>query len=166
VSTLEPAGYESALLVFAQREDARIEVDAWSELASRFFETRIGLAEDKHYEPGAPAPRVDSARFVVSPTSGAPGIRSAFARPRGPLDLAAAEAADARVGFTGLALVARRCSMVWLVAREGEGDALALRLATILASSLLGPILDVGAGELFGVKTARAKIDALKSRCR
>jgi hypothetical protein len=50
---------------------------------------------------------------------------------------------------------------VWLVSRKGDRDPLALRLASILASVLLGPILDVQSGELFGVKTARAKLDAM-----
>ena len=148
-------------MVFAQRADARVEIDAWRAHAARFFTTRIGLAEDKRYDPDAPAPRVDSARFVVAPPGESPGIRTAFARPRDDEDLALAEAADARAGGTGLALLARRCPTVWLVAlvaREGNDDTLALHLAAILASALLGPILEVRKGELYGVKTAREKI--------
>ena len=47
--------------------------------------------------------------------------------------------------------------------RIADPDALALRLAAILASVLLGPILDARVPELFGVKTARAKLDALRT---
>jgi hypothetical protein len=36
---------------------------------------------------------------------------------------------------------------------------LALRLAAILASVVLGPILDPETSEIFGVKTARLKIE-------
>jgi hypothetical protein len=53
---------------------------------------------------------------------------------------------------------------VWLVSRADQADPLALRLAAILASVFLGPILDVRVPEIFGVKTARAKLEALLSR--
>ena len=55
--------------------------------------------------------------------------------------------------------MARRCQTVWLVARTDDADPLALRLAAILASVVLGPILDARGPELFGVKTARAKLE-------
>ncbi len=155
---------EKALLVFAQRADARIDIQAWAAHAERFFSARIGLAEDKRYESGAPAPRSDTARFVVAPAGEAPGIREVAARPRDAGDLSLAAEVDARAGGTGLALLARRCSTVWLVSRDGDDDALALRLAAIFASVLLGPILDANAFELFGVKTARAKLETMKSQ--
>jgi hypothetical protein len=162
VTPAESPRRDGALLVFAQRADARIDVDAWTSHATRFFATRIGLTEDRRYPPGAPVPRVDALRFVVAPDGEPPGIRAAFGRPRDPEDLALAEAVDARAGGTGLALVARRCETVWLVVPESRHDALALRLAAIFASVLLGPILDPRVPELFGVKTARAKLDALR----
>jgi hypothetical protein len=145
------------LAVFAQRRDARVEIDAWSAHAERFFATRLGLAEVKRYAPeGAPA--TDTARFVVAPTGGEAGVRSASARPRTIEDLLLAEAADARVGPTGLALLARRCDIVWTVEREAPDDLLALRLAVILASVLLGPVFDRDAGTLFGAKTGRVML--------
>ncbi len=153
---------ETPLLVFAQRADARIDIQAWCSHAELFFSTRIGLAEEKTYDPAVPAPRSDTARFVVAPAGAAPGIRSATARPRGAEDLSAAADADALAGGTGLALLARRCDTVWLVSRESAADVLALRLAAILASVMLGPILDASALELFGVKTARAKLERLE----
>jgi hypothetical protein len=152
---------ESAYVVFAQSADARVDIAAWSAQAERFFATRLGLAEDKRYAAGEAAPRWDEARVVVAPTGAAPGIRSACARPCEADDLALAVSADERAGpgGTGLALVARRCQTVWLVSRTVDPDPLALRLAAILASVLLGPILDVRVPELFGVKTARAKLE-------
>jgi hypothetical protein len=144
------AGYA----VFAQRSDARVEIDAWCAHAQRFFAARIGLAS------GAPAgtrARVAAARFVVAPDRGEAGIRAAFARPASEEDWAAAEAAEARAGASGLARLARRCATVWIVATEGADDALALRVAAVLASVLLGPILSAN-GEIFGVKTARARL--------
>jgi hypothetical protein len=157
---------ETAFVVFAQRADARIDIGGWSAQAERFFATRLGLAEDRRYDPERDAPARDEARFVVAPAGEAPGIRLASGRPRTHEDLALAVDADGRAGpgGTGLALVARRCQTVWLVCRETDPDPLALRLAAILASVLLGPILDVRMPELFGVKTARAKLEALHAR--
>ncbi|HXN30249.1 MAG TPA: hypothetical protein VN894_00245 [Polyangiaceae bacterium] len=152
--------HEDAFVVFAQRADARVDADAWNGHAMRFFATRIGLTTEKRYASGQAAPRTDEASFVVAPDGGPPGVRSTFARPCEAGDYAHAEAADARRGGTGLAILARRCGMVWLVVREAEPDVLALRLAAIFASVFLGPILDPRAHELFGVKTARAKLES------
>ena len=149
-------------MVFAQRPDARVEIEAWSAHAERFFATRLGLTAEKRYAPGE-VPREDAARFVIAPEGEAPGIREATARPCDASDLARATMADERVGpgGTGLALLARRCQTVWLVEQALDPDPLALRLATILASIFLGPILDARVPELFGVKTARAKLEAM-----
>lgn len=168
----------SELRVFAQFADAPVDIDAWNAHAVRFFATRIGFADtpqalmappsgpDTNLDPssrriadGEPHPTL-RARFVIAPAGATPGIRSAIRRARAAVDLAEAEAAEARSRTSGLALLARRCGTIWVVAREGPGDALALRLAAILASLMLGPILDPDANALFGVKTARAKMDA------
>ncbi len=158
---MTPPSRERTYVVFAQRSDARVEIDAWNAHAVRFFGTRIGLSADKRYPSGEPIPRSDEAEFVIAPDGAPAGRRTAFARPSEEEDRARAEAVDARAGSTGLGLLARRCGTVWLVTRADYPDALALRLAAILASVLLGPILDEAEGELFGVKTARAKLASL-----
>src|SRR6185437_13165548 len=153
----------AALIVFAQRDDARIDVDAWNAQAERFFAARIGLAEEKRRAPGPP-PRTDEARFVVAPKDEPPGIRAVLAGPREDADLALALEAEARAGGGGLAALARRCPMVWRVEREREDDPLSLLLAAILASVLLGPVVDPNGPAILGVKTARAKLEALARR--
>jgi hypothetical protein len=155
---------ENAFIVFAQRTDARIDIEGWNAYATRFFSTRIGLTTDKRYAVDEPALCTDEAEFVVAPEGEPPGVRSTFARPCEPHDRSLAEAVDGRAGNTGLALLARRCGMIWMVAREEEPDPLALRLAAILAGVLLGPVLDAAAGELFGVKTARSKLESIARR--
>lgn len=144
---------EAGYLVFAQQESADPGVDAWNAYATRFFKTRLGLAEE---------PRRDESgvnlRIVVAPEDAPPGIRSVLGRLRSAVDLATAEAAEAHSGGGGLSLLARRCNAVWLVVRDGEPDGTALLLAAILAGSLLGPILDSRSLDLFGVKTARARL--------
>ena len=128
-------------LVFAQQREAAVDLGAWDAHARRFF--------------GASLSRDDDGRLVLTPG----GARTATARPRTGADLALADAAEARAGGGGLATLARRCPTVWLVAREGDDDAVALRLAAILASVLLGPIVDARGPDIFGVKTARAKLE-------
>jgi hypothetical protein len=144
---------EAGYLVFAQQEGADADVDAWNAHATRFFGTRLGLAEEPRRDEGGV-----NLRIVVAPDSAPPGIRSVRGRLRSGGDLAAAEAAEARSGGGGLSLLARRCNVVWLVVRDDEPDRTALLLAAILAGSLLGPILDSRSLDLFGVKTARARL--------
>ncbi len=137
--------------MFAQRAEARVDADAWDAQGSRFFATRVRVEE--------PGEIAAAARLLVVPEGASHGVRRVLGRQRAAEDLALAEKADARAGDTGLALLARRCQTVWLVERVGDDDALALRLAAVLASAMLGPILDVHHDELFGVKTARAKLE-------
>jgi hypothetical protein len=145
---------ERGYLVFSQQSSGA-DVDAWNAHAMRFFQARLGWAE-----PPGLTPDGANLRVVVTPSTGAPGILAVHGRKRDAQDLALADAAESRVGGGGLALLARRCPTVWLVDRRHDDDALALRLAAILASALLGPILDVRTLDLFGVKTARAKLAA------
>jgi hypothetical protein len=147
---------EAGFTVFAQATDARLPIDAWTDHAERFFGARVGLTVDKRYD--GPPPREDAARVVVAPHGATPGTRLCYGRPRSKDDLARAEVADRE--RTGLADLARRCGYVWIVVREGEADRLALLLAAIAASVMLGPILSPDASELFGVKTARRKLES------
>jgi hypothetical protein len=156
---LEPPARSCAYTIFAQRSDARVEIDLWERHAAQFFETRLGLTVAKRYD--FEAPKVDAARVVVLPPGGPEGVRLCYGRPRVSDDLRAAEDADALAGSPGLGLLARRCATVWLIETIGEPDGVALLFAAILASVVLGPILSPDQRELFGVRTARAKLGAL-----
>lgn len=152
----------AAYTVFVQRPDARLDVRALQQHATRFFGAKLGLTVDKSYGPRVPD--TDVARFVLATDDGtANGTRLAFARPAGEPDHAAAEAAERTQGTSGMSLLAQRCPTVWLVLREADEDRVALTLAAILASSLLGPILSPDATELFGVRTARLKLEGRRA---
>jgi hypothetical protein len=142
-----------AYVVFSLSPEARVDVPAWDAHALRFFATRLQLAGD--------ADAAEIAIAITAPRTTAPDERRIAWRARRHEDLVAAEEAEVRAGGGGLASLARRCPTVWLVERAGDDDALALRLAAILASVHLGPVLDVRGPELFGVKTARAKLERL-----
>jgi hypothetical protein len=147
-----------AYAVFAQRKDARLEADLWRRHASQFFGTELRFPVPKKYvfDP----PESDVAEVVIAPSTRPPATRLCYARPRTDDDLAAAEEADIRAGSNGLGLLARRCSTVWLVSAEKEDDQAALQIAAIVASVVLGPILSPGGTELFGVRTARLKLES------
>jgi hypothetical protein len=147
------ADHDACFVVFSQADGARVDIAGWDAHAARFFRTRLSVAV---------ATDAGAVAVQVAPEGRPAGVRRIRARPRDPRDLAAAEAADR--GNTGLALLARRCDTVWLVEREAEDTPLAgspaLRLATIVASVVLGPILDSRVPELLGVKTARGRFES------
>ena len=151
------AGYS----VFVQRDDAVLDVAALKGHAARFFGAKLGLTVEKKYrEP----PPTDAARVVLASDDGtASGTRLCFGRRASPADHDAAEAAERAQGTHGMALLARRCATVWVVVRETEDDRVALTIATVLASSMLGPILSPEGDELFGVRTGRLKLEGRAS---
>lgn len=150
---------EGAVAVFAQARSARLDLDALRQSATRFFGAKIGLTVDKDY--AAAEPDEDAARVVLS-AEGAAGTRLCFGRRADGADVAAAEAAERAQGTYGMALLAQRCPTIWLVVPDaGPSDRVALTIAAIFASVMLGPIL--AGGEIFGVRTARAKLDAAAS---
>ena len=146
---------EPAYLVFTSAVPPRLDVAAWDGQAQRFFSTQLALLGQAGD---------GEARIRVTPPSGAPGERVLSVRPREAADLALAEEAEVRANGGGMVLLARRGQAVWRVAREGDDDRLALRLAMVVASVVLGPILDARGPDLFGVKTARARLEELEKR--
>lgn len=147
---VEASNRDQRLLVFAQRTIANLEIDAWNRQGERFFGTRIGLAE----------PLDNGGRLVIAPNGHDPGLRAIEGRNRNEDDLIRADLAEARAGGGGLAALARRCQTVWLIERVSPTDMLALRLAAVMASVLLGPIVDPETSDIFGVKTARLRLEA------
>ncbi len=141
------------LLVFAQQPGPSLDVEAWDAHARRFFATRVTLVSVRGQA---------EALVRVAPETGAPAERRVLARARTAEDLAMADAAEARQGG-GLGGLAHRCPTVWSIACEAEDDRAALRLAAILAGVGLGPVLDPRGPEIFGVKTARAKLERASS---
>jgi hypothetical protein len=151
-----------AYSVFAQQRDARMDAAAWDRHARQFFEAEVKLTRPKAY--GATAPMTDGAHVVVAVRGREGGVRSVFLRPRTDADLAFAEEAERAAGGGGMALLAKRCEMVALVAVTSEDDEVALWLAAILASVVLGPILSPSRPEIFGIRTARVKLASLANR--
>lgn len=142
---------DACYLVFSQSKDTARDLPAWDAHAARFFATRL--------QAGAG----EGDAILVAHEGRAPEARTVTGRARDPEELALADRAEARTGG-GLGLLARRCPTVWLVERRADDDLVALRLAAILASVLLGPILDARVPELLGVKTARERVSSRLTR--
>jgi len=156
---LEAPPRSGAFLVFAQREDARVEAEVWRRHASQFFDADLRVPVPKQYvfDP----PPSDAVLVTLSTATRPEATVLCFGRPREDDDLRTADEVDVRQGAAGLGRLAQRCSTVWLVTAASAADEAALRLAAVLASVVLGPILTPDAGELFGVRTARAKLEAM-----
>ncbi len=137
-------------MVFAQQTAPALEVAAIVAQAARFFGTTLAI---EGHDAAALGDGVVAARVHANGDA-----RTCVGRARTDADLAAAQAAEARAGYTGMSLLAARCPTVWLVQLTAAHDDAALLVAAVLASVLLGPILSPDGTELFGVKTARAKL--------
>jgi hypothetical protein len=131
-----------AYLVFAQRHDPSPDAVGWDAQARRFFGATLAVS-----------PAGD--RLAVTPDGHAVASRAVRVRSATEADYALATEAEARMSGGGLGLLARRCAMIWEVTREADPDSDALRVAALLASVLLGPIVDAHGPQIFGVKTAR-----------
>jgi len=132
--------------VFTQDESPRLRAREWQHNASRFFETDLEIRE----------PHDAMAKLAIGPA-----VRGILGRLREENDLRDALDAENARGNGMYDLAERRCGSVWVVEREGPDDRTALVIAAVIASVCLGPIL--GDGALFGVRTAREKIDELGS---
>jgi len=144
--------------VFAQQPDARIDVAAWKGNARRFFDAELELAGPGTRDAAPPA--TGGVEVVVTRRDRLAATRTVLVRQRAAADLVAADRAEAG---GGLALLARRCPMVVLVAlqRGVEPDDVALFLAAVIASVVLGPILTPDHARMFGVRTARLELERL-----
>ncbi len=142
--TAAPDDRLGAYLVFSQDGRTTPDVAAWSRQAERFF----GGAR---LTPGA------DGRSVILERRGVRAERRLAARTRDERDATLADQAEARRGG-GLGRLSARCPVVWEIAREGDVDQVALEIAAIVASVVLGPILDARVPELLGVKSARERL--------
>jgi hypothetical protein len=150
----------AAFTIFSQRPDAVLDIGTLKQQASRFFNAKLGLTVEKKY--ASYLPEADAARLVLSANEAA-GTRLVYGRRADGSDLAAAEEAERQMDTSGMSLLAQRCPTVWLVTFESEDDRVALTIAAIFASVMLGPIISPKGDEIFGVRTARMKLEGRAS---
>jgi hypothetical protein len=158
--SLKPPGRDDAYLVFGLELPVHLDVGGWKTHAERFFSTRLSIAPDVRFDAGFPW--WNTALVAIEPLGAqtwSGGARACWGRGRNDDDARKAIRAEAKTGLAGLAALAGRSKLVWLVAFEGppDEDVVALRIAAILAGVSLGPIV-TPSGEIFGPKTARQRL--------
>ncbi len=144
-------------VVFSQREEVAFPESELVHRAEKFFATKVGLRE--------PAKRDEAAgelhgTFVVLEKGRSSRLVDLVIRSRSESD-GALVAANAAANSNGLKLLSDRCPAVYEV--HGEDPRATLLIAAILASVALGPAVSLEDGEVFGVKTAREKLENLAS---
>jgi hypothetical protein len=164
---IEPLPIDRAWSLFSPEPACRIDLERWAHHAQRFFALRIGVTPKKAYPSGG-SPLMDAFDFEVTGPRGDDDVERARVITV-PLDRAPQARAAALTiargptggGFEALILRAKR---LWQIAVVGETPRDArpvLAAATVLASVLLAPILPPGEPVLFGVKTARERLERL-----
>jgi hypothetical protein len=164
---IEALSLDRAWTLFSPEAEARIDAPRWAHQAQRFFSMQIAIAPPKRYPSGA-LPLADACEIALAPPKREAGAAARVRVITVPLDRApharSAALAIARGpaggGFEALILRARR---LWQIdASPIEGDARApIAAAALLASLLLAPVLPPGESVLFGVKTARERLERL-----
>ncbi len=130
--------------------------------AAKFFRFELSLVSAKRY-PGGGWPRSDRAwlsltyqgtqhrvEVVTMPLDRAPDVR----------EVAAATAARVGAGFD---VLVGRAVRLWQVPGAGD-DVAPLAVTAVLASLLLAPVLPPEGDAIFGVKTARERLEKLGMR--
>ncbi len=156
---VSPLPVDACYSLLAPNTSTVLHAEALRHRAERFFRLELELLTSKRY-PGGGHPRSDAAVFRVHRGEEARDLEVVtFPLEHGEL-ARAAHVAGAHVG-AGFDVLIARAVRAWQVALPPHGEAFALALATVLASSLLAPILPPDASVVFGVKTARARLEAL-----
>ena len=154
-----PLALSGAYLVFSQANGVTLDMLAWQRQATRFFQSRVGLALPK--KSGRSVADSDAYLLMVEAPNTPVARRLLWLRPRTSDDLDLAQRIESAKGSRGMSDLATRCSGVCLIESEGPDDRAALVLAGLAASILLGPIVPPTHDEIYGVRTAREKLEAL-----
>lgn len=134
-------------VVFSQSSDLRWPLVALLGNARRFFDLSVDVLEER-----------DATVRIAVDRGGAHGHFRLSIEPATPELLARARAAETAGRAAGMATLAERCPTIWRIEPEGvASEALTLKLAALLASVALGPVLPPDDSTLFGVRGANER---------
>jgi hypothetical protein len=148
-----------ATRVFSQQPDLIAALPQLLAHARRFFSAQLEVLSASPPERSELAVarvslRLESARYPGR------GTFQVDTRPTIAQDLAAAERAEARGRAGGMAQLASRCLVVWIVTPDGVVSGSAeLQLSALLASVALGPVLPADESTLYGVRGAMERAE-------
>jgi len=150
---------ERGYWVFGQEKPLPFDLPTLRAYASRFFDTKLGFSVEKV----GVAPTHDLT-FVMVHRAEVSGTVPVEVRPASAEDHERAFAVERSLEGGhggGLATLAARCPRIFVV-HEPEGLAIpALLVTCILSGTSLGPALTIDGSALFGVRSGRARLDAL-----
>ncbi len=158
---------ENHWCLFAAAPVGRIDLARWTQQALSLVRAEITL-EQRLTDPDGLLPAVASLGFTLRPigdTATPTRVRvQTYPLSEMPAVRAAGERAAAAIGGAGMDALVARATRAWLIAATpgGAGDARApLALAAVMAGVLLAPIVPPEGGVIFGLKGARARLEAL-----
>lgn len=149
--------------LFAAEAEARIDLPLWTAQARSLVRAQLALVE-VITDPGGRLPREATVTFLIrheSDTLKASGVR-VHTLPLTDLPRASEVASDAvrAIGGAGMDFLVARAQRVWMVETGHSRDVRApLAVAAVLAGVLLAPIVPPEGGVIFGLKTARTKLE-------
>jgi hypothetical protein len=145
-------------LVFGQESPFPFELGTLRAYASRFLDAKVGFSKEKKGPP-----RSNDLALVLVHHAHFNTTVPVLCRASTPGDLALAECAEALAGGGGLAALAARCPRIFEV--HGGADVAeeraSLLVACLLAGTSLGPVVTPAGTSLFGVKSGRARLEAM-----
>jgi hypothetical protein len=144
--------------VFSQQPDLVAALPKLLQHARRFFAAELSVvsaspSERADVQQAQVRLKLESARYAGS------GSFRIDSRATTADDRFAAEAAEARGRAGGMALLAARCPVVWVITTEGESGTALLQLCGLLASVALGPVLPADESTLYGVRGAMERAE-------
>ena len=162
---VSPLEATEAFSLFSPESPAIVDEKRWSHQARTFFDAELALVGSKSYPSGA-SPITDRVALTISVQGSAPVDVTVITLPvdRTKALREAATRAVITMGGAGFDALLTRAKRIWQVRVEPAApEGRALLSAAILASTLLAPILAPD-GSIFGVKGARERLEALRSR--
>ena len=145
----------------------RVELPRWIAQARTLVRAELTLLV-RLSDPDGALPAAASLGFTLRPLGDAaePTLVTVHTRPLAEVGAVreAAERAAVAIGGAGMDALVARATRAWLVAKDppAGGDARApLAMAALLAGVLLAPVVPPEGGAIFGLKGARARLEAL-----
>jgi hypothetical protein len=134
-------------VVFSQSNEQRWPLVALLQNARRFFDISVDVLEEH-----------DGVLRVAVGRNGAHAHFRLTIEAASPALYERARTAETAGRAAGMATLAARCPTIWRIEPEGEAPAaLTLKLAGLLASVALGPVLPPDDSTLFGVRGAQER---------
>jgi hypothetical protein len=165
-SPIAPLPVHSAFTLFSPEPSARVDIAILAHKARTFFATAIEISPAKAY-PNGETPESDAVHFDITPL----GKRAAaltrvfvvtWPMANDPTIRAVGDAAAHAIGGAGMDVLVARTKRIWQVSQEvvqGDDRNAPLRVAAILASVLLAPIVPPEGNTMYGVKGARERLE-------